>query len=202
MGQYYRPLVISGKTMKVFNSFDYDNGQKLMEHSYLGNRFMNAVFSEIYNNPCRVAWIGDYSNDSYGDPYEQIMPHERFMKYYNKAWNARKFAKTEPLEYTGGGYLVNHTKKVYIDLRNYETKCSQKETWKDLDGVVHVSKFCINPLSLLTACGNGRGGGDYHDCYPGYKDVGSWAFDKIEFTNEKPEGYQSVMYEFREEAES
>ena len=196
MGQYYRPMVICGNKVKVFRSFDYDNGQKLLEHSYLGNELMNAVFAEIHNNPAKVAWMGDYADNMLGDPYEKKMDPDRFMKMYKRAWNARKFTVIEPLKYEHGGYLVNHTQKIFIDLGKFEDKTGWYEEWKDLRGKMHKDRFAINPLSLLTACGNGRGGGDYHEEHPGYKDVGTWAFDKIEFSEEKPKDYTEKEYFF------
>ena len=44
---------------------------------------------------------------------------------------------------------------------------------------------CINPLSLLTAVGNGKGCGDYfglNSC-----DIGIWAWDIISIEDEIPE---------------
>ena len=60
----------------------------------------------------------------------------------------------------------------------------------------------VNPLPLLTACGNGRGGGDYHDCYPDYDKVGTWAFDIIECTDARPEGYEKYEPCFTEQREA
>ena len=56
----------------------------------------------------------------------------------------------------------------------------------------------MNPLHLLTACGNNRGGGDYYSSYPDFDQVGTWAFDLIEFTELKPEEYEEVHYSFTE----
>jgi hypothetical protein len=58
--------------------------------------------------------------------------------------------------------------------------------------------WCMNPLPLLTACGNGRGGGDFGDCHVGYEDVGTWAFDWLEYTRTPPPDYEAVMYYFNE----
>jgi len=59
---------------------------------------------------------------------------------------------------------VNHTKKEYV---------------------VKPRKGEYHPLSLLTAEGNGRGGGDYR----GSGDVGRWARDIISMEDDIPEGY-------------
>ena len=41
MGQYYQPLLIddSGSMITAY-SHDFDNGLKLMEHSWIGNNFV------------------------------------------------------------------------------------------------------------------------------------------------------------------
>lgn len=63
MGQYYMPLLIgSDKKILRFYSHNYNNGLKLMEHSWVGNNFVNAVLGYIKDNPMRVAWVGDYSD--------------------------------------------------------------------------------------------------------------------------------------------
>jgi hypothetical protein len=59
-------------------------------------------------------------------------------------------------------YLVNHTKKVYVK-----------------------KNAGLHPLSLLTAEGNGRGGGDYDG--PNMEMVGTWARDVISMENEAPD---------------
>ena len=66
-------------------------------------------------------------------------------------------------------------------------------------GETEVYGMCINPLSLLTACGNNRGCGDYHAGFPDYNKVGLWAFDKIELTRKKLVQYQEVMFSFTEQ---
>jgi hypothetical protein len=202
MGQYYMPLVIDANgNMKTLCSHDFDNGLKLMEHSWIGNNFVNAVTSLIMNNPCKIAWIGDYSNEYEGCAYEKI-PHEEFMKFYNAAWDERdryKIGKEKFVEQdfnlindrTRRMYLINHTQKTAINIGEYivQNICINGD-WKG---------WCVNPLPLLTACGNGRGGGDYnYHAKIGIEDVGTWAFDMIEVAEEIPNGYESVMYKFRE----
>ena len=41
LGQYYTPVNID--TMEWVKSHDYGNGSKLMEHSYIGNNFVEAI---------------------------------------------------------------------------------------------------------------------------------------------------------------
>ena len=67
-------------------------------------------------------------------------------------------------------YIVNHTQKVYIE-----------------------KKGEFHPLPILTAEGNGRGGGDYNG--PNMDLVGTWARDVISMENEAPE-YTLIKCEF------
>ena len=49
MGQYYMPTLISEDgTVRTLYSHAYDNGLKLMEHSYIGNNFVNAVLTLLW----------------------------------------------------------------------------------------------------------------------------------------------------------
>ena len=72
MGQYYHPTMIdeTGNITWIY-THDYHNGLKLMEHSYIGNSVMNAVFSQIKDRPLRIAWMGDYSDEEQNDRPEQ-----------------------------------------------------------------------------------------------------------------------------------
>lgn len=65
MGQYFQPCLLAEDRKKVLNwmySHHYDNGLKLMEHSYLGNDFVSAFETLIANKPQRVVWAGDYAD--------------------------------------------------------------------------------------------------------------------------------------------
>ena len=58
MGQYYQPIIIFPDGSSVtFDSHQYGCGIKLMEHSWIGNEFVNAVYSKILINPRRVAGL-------------------------------------------------------------------------------------------------------------------------------------------------
>ena len=86
-----------------------------------------------------------------------------------------------------GTVLCNHTRRIFMDCDKYHEALKGK----DEDGWV------VHPLPLLTAVGNGQGGGDYfadsdRDC------VGTWAGDLISVEDEAPEGYAEVEYRFYE----
>ena len=207
MGQYYHPTMIDDEgNITWINTHAYDNGLKLMEHSYIGNSVMNAVFSQIKDHPLRIAWMGDYSDGELGDPYEHKLMRTAFLHIYSTVYGEEQekhLIQPEPMAFdldTAGWYLVNHTQRQYISLDAYMSRNKWEAVWKDWrTGDTQEYEMCINPLSLLTACGNDRGGGDYHAGFPDYNKVGLWAFDKIELTQKKPVQYQEVMYSFTEQ---
>jgi hypothetical protein len=208
MGQYYRPAIIApdGRIL-ILEPHAFDGGAKLTEHSWISNWLVNAVYSLIYKSPKRVAWIGDYAYQDYNpaeEPYARVMPLRKFKKYYNAAWGKKYkalpialFSKSDLTilnHDTQGMFLVNHSQSIYIDIAAYIRDNTVKGGgWEG---------WCMNPLPLLTACGNGRGGGDYGRDYPGYADVGVWAFDSLEYTDKAPDGYTEAKYYFDEHKEA
>lgn len=224
MGQYYKQILM-GKRYGVqgyLYSWDYDNGQKLLEHSYMGNNFVNAVLRKIDHQPMRVAWMGDYADSPYPEdsdpnrePYQRKLPKAQFKRIWRSAYSwiddgaerkptARKI-HPEPLEGFDspdrfyGWYLINHSAREYIDLDKFQKENGWVESWVDRDGQKVSYWMAIHPLPLLTACGNDRGGGDYHEKYPDYDKVGIWAFDLIEFANYKPVGFTERVVKFTEQ---
>ena len=163
-------------------AYKYYNGIKLTEHSWVGNSFTDAFSRIIYKHPQFVAWVGDYANTETGSAYERLREHftdgDAFVK---SVWNDDAEEKEVTAKYSNrhfnykGKYLLNHTTKKYIPL----------------DGFAYdETEWIMYPVSLLTAVGNGLGGGDYQGTDE-YK-IGSWAFDEISIDTEVPEGF---MYE-------
>lgn len=206
MGQYYQPLLIDDAgNMLTACSHDFDNGLKLMEHSWIGNNFVNSILEKLDGNPMRVAWLGDYSSELDDAVYIDmgggfVLDKADFLDYYGSVWNEDHSAqaplmKNENREYLldadhADCFLVNVTKGCYIDMQEYV-----KENGTFDDG--GFSPWCVNPLPLLTSVGNGQGGGDYRSKI-GMEDVGSWAFDKIYITALRPLKLEKVMYHFKE----
>lgn len=203
MGQYYRPLIISADdTIVTLSAHSFGNGAKLTEHSWIGNDFVGAVYSLIHRRPQKVAWIGDYAYQDYDstqEAYSSTISTEDFQKFYDIAWedednrlmSPKLFSESDLrlLDYdTKGMYLVNHGSSSYLNLEKYIKRCTVKSG--DWEG------WCVNPLPLLTACGNDRGGGDFRANCIGYENVGVWAFDPLEYTDQIPNGYQEDCYEF------
>lgn len=206
MGQYYLACLFDTNSlskMMVFDPTDFESGNKLMESAWIANSFVNAALSNLKDSPHKVAWIGDYSSDvlfsdEAGGPdtssgcYTEKFKKSEFSAIYDKAWGEGK--KRAVVKGTGlpgyeklltedspKGYLINHTQKVFIDMERY-IKENTPTSGPD-------EGYCVHPLPILTACGNGMGGGDYSQDV-GEFSVGSWAFDTLEYSDKKPNGYE------------
>lgn len=178
MGQYYKPINLDDK--QWLYTHDYDNGLKLMEHSWIGNIFVGAIMQLMLPGgqwfKKRIVWAGDY----YGDEGDEIDHYDQAtdeFKIQPKMFMDKEIQKKV--------ILINHTKKLYV---RYDEMPVCGDGW------------AINPLPLLTACGNGRGGGDYYDKYPDYDKVGAWAGDSlsIEMTVPKSKWYKKMVVGFKE----
>ena len=168
MGQYYMPVIKRGSKMRRVYSHNFGNGLKLMEHSYVGNKFVNVIANEIVDNPAQLYWLGDYSEPT------DFKSESMFKRIYDYAWGRKKNTGTTvenprtEFNWREDWYFINHTKKEF-------TLMPKEGDW------------VITPISLLTAIGNGRGGGDYRN--PNDESmVGYWAGDKVSLSRKKPEG--------------
>ena len=108
-----------------------------------------------------------------------------YSLYYDNAnVNSVRNPRTNPR------FIINHTKKEYVDTRHLEYEETYGEEW------------FIHPLPLLTCEGCGRGGGDYHQSaeHPSYKYIGAWARDIISVSNLKAdvEGFEEIRPDFHE----
>lgn len=197
MGQYYTPVftdTLTGKIQKLDLGTLHDYpGAKLMEHSYMLNDMIQTVAHIIYRNPVRLAWIGDYAREILQErfPDEEVtmqcitdddtsmfdkMQTYNILKLYTKYNDNMKF------DYHGK-WFVNHTAKVAINFDDYMTLSQKHLPENERNG------WEISPISLLTAVGNGQGGGDYPECGANYDMVGEWAFCKVSIEDELPAGY-------------
>lgn len=176
MGQYYKPVILdeSNKVVGWMYSHDYDSGLKLMEHSWMKNDFVQLFEGLISPNgqlyKSRVVWAGDYADDE-----------QDGTNIYVKCGSVNELnPKGEPEYYR---YVVNHTKKQYVD----------KETVPSNGG------WAIHPLPLLTCEGNGRGGGDYRG-EDTNEIIGSWARDVISVENNLDDylEYQKINFNLQE----
>ena len=184
MGQYYRIIFLSDIKYKKeiiriwLSPWDYNNGSKIMEHSYIGNYLVNTVEELLSPSgmfyKSRIVWAGDYA-----DTEKETGQNLYHMADENKQHLVEK-KNTSPTN----KYIINHTKKEYVDMN------------KIID-LTNSDELIIHPLPLLVSEGNGRGGGDY---YGANEDMcGRWARDIISVENECPDDYTEIMPEFREQ---
>lgn len=176
----------------------YDrSGVKLMEHSWMENEFTQQFSLYLYNNnPMRLVWCGDYAE-----------PEECKALGFDidRVWNTKEI---DPLYYQGEDelsklkYFVNESKKLYLNLTRYEKENTyvNRSSWV-IDDVKTTKEWkeCVYPISLLTALGNGRGGGDYGEQFPDYDLVGSWAGDLVTIIDKRPQGYTPITVRFKEQ---
>ena len=193
MGQYYRVIIEQDNNkLALYDTKlgDESQGSKLMEHSWFRNEFVNAIAYEIFLEPKRVAWVGDYADSVVSD-----FPNIPVKALYEAAWGKEKekftdlYIKDEKFT-INSKFLVNHDTKEYLDLNTYFINNVQSDGW------------CTHPLPLLTAIGNGLGGGDFYTHAQDEEqiaNVGKWAWNKLELTDEAPEGYTEVLFKFIEE---
>lgn len=185
MGQYYRIIRKYNKKAEVFNRSlkggDYVMA-KLLEHSWWGNPTCLAVSATLVDTPAKLCWVGDYAEEEEC----QALGFTMDLVWGEPDQSVELDPAPEGFTLDSFKFLVNHDKKQFVDLPKYKEASMMKGGW------------CIFPISLLTALGNGRGGGDYHK-----EDdlVGSWAFDTIEITNDpaKVEGFAEIEPVFRED---
>ena len=117
MGQYYTPVITKDNSISTFNSWDYENGLKLMEHSYIGNSFVETVLKQLFESQGHLAWVGDYAE--VGDVENPLQ--EKFIKLGNEDNKEylKKPIQVTPLENSFNLIFLNHSKKEYISIKEY-----------------------------------------------------------------------------------
>ena len=204
MGQYYNIILadydygdihVSDRTTLDTNGKEDDYcGAKLTEHSWIDTYITDAVSNYIHNNPTRIIWCGDYTEEDELQAKiankltlnDVFLPEDRENEYL-------KLRRPEGGFDYHNKWLVNRTKKEQINLNLYMNRSFYGDTWDD--GTPQL----IYPVSLLAALGNGRGGGDYHEGGTCFDKVGSWAGDFIEITDERQYACKIIDVFFVEE---
>lgn len=169
MGQYYECIFIDEN--ECYYCIRPVDGAKLMEHSYVETDTMRMVENVLRpGGMCygmRVVWAGDYADKERGK--DDNLYHIEKVSLNNVA------GRVEPNRLR---YVVNHDKKEFVDV----TKIAERP-----------SGLHVHPLPLLTAEGNGQGGGDYFSYDPDGL-IGSWARDRISMENLIPAGYAELVF--------
>ena len=116
------------------DSWDFDDGLKLMEHSYLENTYVNFVVGLLENNPSNLIWLCDYANGHINWKNVDEVKTTEFGK----------------LKTFTDGYLINHSKNEYVDLATYKLQ-------------MDTGDWIVHPLPILTNSETDtQGGGDLH----------------------------------------
>lgn len=181
MGQYYKPVIFTENTAQAFSAHDYGEGLKLTEHSFDKGGIVFELYSRMYNKKKRIIWIGDYAQD-------HPLYRPEYDRFYAKAWGGpyrKPKNKTAPDFSIKGKFLVNHTKHEFVDFDEYVSTNRNNGGW------------ILQPLPLLTAVGNGLGGGDYRGLDENV--VGYWAGDQISVRDVPPKGYTKICPLFKED---
>jgi len=202
MGQYYTPVIIDKredpKVLAYAYSFKVGEGLKLMEHSYMGNPLVETMEAYLAKEPGRLVWAGDYARpetdaktkDGYRyDTLHYRADHLRYDPSKTESENHRVFEENSLLpdpSYDGEKfrYVINYDKKEYFDKKKVSPS---------------PAGWTIHPLPLLTAEGNGQGGGDYKSLVGG-EFIGKWARDLVGVSDKEPDlGFDQIFPYFAEE---
>ena len=175
----------------------YDNGIKLMEHSYIENNFVTTFEHSIANKPTRIVWAGDYADG------EKVN-----SEFYKELENKSAANTDDELE---GENLFNLCDDIFKEIQPEENLTyyrwlinMDKKQYVDKNKLFTAGDWDIHPLPLLVAEGNGNGGGDYYDTKSDFHLVGTWARDRIMVTNTdytetiKNKGYTELITKFQE----
>lgn len=190
MGQYYNS-VLKNEKGQIKNYYNF--GLKLMEHSYFFNNYVNSVCKKLVNKPHYVAWVGDYADEDDYVERENADILKEMVNHRQKCNGTQLESKSAPYGYMGY-LLVNHSKKQFIDMTDYYNNSVLNY------GEERKGEYVIHPLPLLTAVGNGKGGGDYHRKALNINDVGLWAGDLIEIVKYNEDykwNYETKQYEYK-----
>jgi len=186
MGQYYKLTALkkNWKTAKkpvkmALSSYDFDNGAKLLEFSYAGNGYVNPMLFLLHTK-CKglpFVCVGDYADAKITKAYPNVNGDgEGTLDLY---YEAREYAdKDNNREYAA---LLDELQGHTEDEFDYAFNLSRKE-------YIKLPKFKagvwqLQPLTLLCADGNGRGGGDYR-MRNDIALVGLWAYSRIYVGND------------------
>lgn len=197
MGQYYLPIFLDKKTessekiLGFMSPHRYNDGAKLLEHSWIRNHFVNTVEKQLsprgmYSKK-RLVWAGDYA-----DIEPELDDFSRESNLYQQCLPSLEIKPEVVKDSMKYRYLLNHTKKQFVD----KLKAPVNNIWTDDNRKTYEYK--IHPLPLLTCEGNGRGGGDYVGGKSTDEYIGLWARDSISVGNRVPAEYTEIVPNFKE----
>ena len=125
MGQYFKAIVLGNEPkegeQEVVKSWvyshEYDNGLKLMEHSYQGNIYVSTFEKELTrrgtNYKSRVVWAGDYADVEPG--VKIIQEGKEYDANLYSLCNDENEVKPKVGNTKDYPYILNHSKKLFVD---------------------------------------------------------------------------------------
>lgn len=212
MGQYYKPINLDKK--QFLYSHDFNNGLKLMEHSWLGNKFVDVIERLLIPgglwHMTKLVWAGDYA--------EQEQKKDKTDKGYNLydlCYSSEYYeSKKEYLKELRANAKQHEKKTIYVQEKQLFEKIIPEKSKKVLGltypfvvnhtkkefidkrkGVESTFGWKIHPLPLMTCEGNGQGGGDF---FGESNLVGSWARNVISIEKKAPVGYKEIIFDLKE----
>ena len=153
MGQYYKPVNLDRQ--EFVSSYDYGSGAKLMEHSWLLGRMVNAIVIALSPRGAwygkRLVWAGDYMDKGLflDDISGRQECHSTLYECCGENENDKPcMIKVRPIIPDGPApvVIVNHDTKEFVRLADLPEEEPSDPGWH------------LHPLPLLTCSGNGRGG--------------------------------------------
>jgi hypothetical protein len=159
MGQYFKACNIDKKESVLPHTMG--NMAKVMEHSYIGNNFVELAMFQLANSwkGDRFAWAGDYADENEEDDGNYYNAPE--ISIDDLLVDKIKDNNQTALSLTG--FLYNETTMEMVDLKKYNQIAppTDEDFW------------LLHPLPLLTCTEQGLGGGDYHGDLDDPR-VGAW----------------------------
>lgn len=181
MGQYFR--AVNADNWECVEPHDYQNGAKIMEHSFVDNNYVSAVeflLIETENKlgrwaRKRIVWAGDYA-DEYMDITDNKGNKEK-TNYFQLSESVN-LPLQNLIEKIGKNYkyIINWDKKEYVD----KTKGPK----------INSMGWRFHPLPLLT-CDNTEGmylGDNPH--------LGSWFKNSISVSDKFPKTFKQLLPNF------
>lgn len=169
--------------------------QEIRCYNCAGRRVRRLYFGSIRENnkETHILWLGDYAELDGLSSLEGLSAC--FARVVQRSWLKQALQDPNRKEIDIGNtnpdfslinkFLINTTKQEFINCTTYYN-CNHD-----------VDDWCIHPLPLLTAVGNGEGGGDYFGV--NNELVGRWAGDALYIDDEEPvEPFKEIFPIFRE----
>ncbi len=178
-GQYFKIVILrdNKETIRIWlDPYNYGEGYLLMQHAFINTNLMGAIEylispqGQYYKSP--IIWAGElakpqgdniYSKCNFGDYNHQTPP-----PYDTRCYR----------------YVVNHTKKMYVD----------KYPDGNSGSMFRQKTYKIHPLPLLVMDNIYGGKGNYEGDDEHL--LGTWSGDIISVELELPENFIKLNYNF------